>query len=464
MNTTYKNIRKAVCEEIGQHSDLIASLKRFAEHNAVFYPGYGNLGDALIAVGTIDLFEDLGWAPQHVYGNHKHIFSGYSHVVMGGGGGWVKGLREGYIEQTLEFLQDGGQLLILPSSFAGFGAEFVPYANQVTIFCREQQSYDEFLKQGMPEDRIFLCPDLAFYTKEKHFSDLDIKGHYPVLKILRRDEEGICKLSPRDSVDLPLLFNGVQWSKLDECLQPLRAVAGLISQFECVETDRLHMAILSTLMGRIVKLEPSNYFKIKSVFDYTLHRFPTVSFVEHGPDYSHIEQNDYAHVRQLREAIRQLKLDQQAEWAQRAVALRQNDALSSRLEGVQEKLSETSKCLDVLSEEKQNEIRQKEGLTLRIHSLEDELKCKDREFEKVCLEKDGQFERVCQEKDRNFDQICRELAQLNTKKKEELEQVWQELEKIRSSRLHRLGESYYAIFHLPAVGALLRGVRKIILG
>lgn len=471
----YKNIRKAVRKEIGQHPELIASLKHFAEHKAVFYPGYGNLGDALIAVGTIDLFEDLGWAPEHVYGRHKHVLSGHEYVVMGGGGGWVKGLWEGYIEQTLEFLRNGGRLLILPSSFAGLGAEFVPYADQVTIFCREQKSYDEFLKQGMPEDRIFLCPDLAFYTKEKHFSDLEIKGDYPVLKILRRDEEGVCKASPRDSVDLPLLFNDVQWSKLDECLKPLRAVAGLISQFECIETDRLHMAILSTLMGRVVKVEPSNYFKIKSVFDYTLHRFPTVSFSECALDYSYVEQNDYAHVRQLREALKQLKLDQQAEWEQRAVVLRQNDALVSRLENTQERLSEISKQVDALSEGKQCEITEKEKLIHHIHHLEEKLKRKDREFEQaslvkedqfnqVCREKDERFEKICQEKDQNFDQICLELAQLNDKANAEMEQVRQELEKIRSSRLHRLAEKYYTIFRLPGVGLLLRGIRKTIVG
>ncbi|WP_156475257.1 hypothetical protein [Acetobacter malorum] len=45
-----------------------------------------------------------------------------------------------------------------------------------------------------------------------------------------------------------------------------------------------------------------------------------------------------------------------------------------------------------------------------------------------------------------------------------MKQVLQELKKIRSSQLHRLGESYYTIFHLPGVGALLHGVRKIIFG
>lgn len=449
MNMNNENIRKAVREEIRHHPVLTSSLKHFAEHDAVFYPGYGNLGDALIAVGTLDLFDDIGWAPKHVYGRHKHVLSGHNHVVMGGGGGWVKGLWESYTEQTVEFLQNGGQLLILPSSFSGFGECLLPYADQVTIFCREQQSYDALIQQGMPEDRVFLCPDLAFYTKEKHFSDLEVAGHYPVLKIFRRDEEGISRPSPRDSVDLPLLFNDVQWATFDECLPPLRAAASLISQFECVETDRLHMAILSTLLGRIVKIKPSNYFKIKAVFDYTLHRFPTASFEESAHGYSCEEQNDDAYVRKLREEIKHLKREQQAEWERRTIALRQNDALLSRLEAVQEELGEASKKADILLEEKQAETRQKQAETRQKKDL---------------MQQVGVLQNELKRKDDNFDQICLELAQLHEKKNGEFERLKQELETIRSSRLHRLGERYYTIFRLPGVGALLRGVRKIMTG
>lgn len=157
---------------------------------------------------------------------------------------------------------------------------------QVTIFCREQRSYEELLRQGMPESQIFVCPDMAFYTKEEHFSDLEIDGQYPVLQIFRLDEEGGRKTPPRDSVDLPLLFNDIQWSTGEQCVKPLRAVAGLMNQFQCVETDRLHMAVLAALIGRTVKLEPSSYFKIKAIFDYTLHRFPTVTFADRRSDYT----------------------------------------------------------------------------------------------------------------------------------------------------------------------------------
>ncbi|WP_215753917.1 polysaccharide pyruvyl transferase family protein [Acetobacter sp. P5B1] len=415
MDENYKNIRRAVRAEIRENSSLIESLKRFADNDAVFYPGYGNLGDGLIALGTLDLFADLGWDPKRIQGRHKEAFSGYTHIVMGGSGGWVKGMWETYLEQTIAFLQNGGQLLILPTSFSGFGSEFVPYADQVTIFCREQRSYDELLRQGMPESQIFVCPDMAFYTKEEHFSDLEIDGQYPVLQIFRLDEEGGRKTPPRDSVDLPLLFNDIQWSTVEQCVKPLRAVAGLMSQFECVETDRLHMAALAALIGRTVKLEPSSYFKIKAIFDYTLHRFPTVTFEDRTSDYTLAEQGGRAEVQLLRDTVKRINLDRQAEWEQRTTVLRQNDALLSRLEKLQSKLTE-------ISEEKKKSVKKQTDFTNHINHLEREISRKDREFY----------------------------------------QVRQELEKIQSSRLHRVGEKYYSIFGLPVFGVVLRMVRKVI--
>lgn len=426
MNENYKNVRQAVREEIWHNAKLIESLKHFIENDAAFYPGYGNLGDGLIALGTLDLFEDLGWSPKCIEGRSKETFSGYNYIVMGGGGGWVKGLWETYLEQTITFLQNGGQLLILPTSFFGFGSEFVPYADQVTIFCREQQSYEELLRQGMPEDRIFVCSDMAFYTKEKHFSDLEIEGEYPVLQIFRLDEEGGRKTPPRTSVDLPLLFNDVQWTSIEQCVKPLRVVAGLISQFECVETDRLHMAVLAALLGRTVRLEPSSYFKIKAIFEYTLHRFPTVSFEERGSDYTLAEQGSRAEARLLRDTVKRLNLDRQAEWEQRASVLRQNDALLLRLEKLQKKLSETSaeKDLEIKKWEDlvDRERKRRRDLTDHVTHLERDEACKRREFD----------------------------------------EVRQELERIKSSRLHRLNERYYSIFRLPVFGFVLRVVRKII--
>lgn len=176
MNENYKNIRQAVREEIWHNAKLIESLKHFIENDAAFYPGYGNLGDGLIALGTLDLFEDLGWSPKCIEGRSKETFSGYNYIVMGGGGGWVKGLWETYLEQTLTFLQNGGQLLILPTSFFGFGSEFVPYADQVTIFVGSSKATKSFSGKGCRKIGFLSVPTWLFIQMRSIFPIWKLKA------------------------------------------------------------------------------------------------------------------------------------------------------------------------------------------------------------------------------------------------------------------------------------------------
>lgn len=466
MADTYKNVRKAIRAEIRENSALVACVQHFKENNAVFFPGYGNLGDGLIALGTLDFFKDMEWAPSCIYGHHKEAFLGHSHVVLGGGGGWVKGLWFHYSEQAVAFLQGGGQLLILPTSFAGLGAELVPYAEQVTIFCRERQSYEELLRLGMPESRIFLCPDMAFYTKEEHFSGLEEEGQYPVLQILRRDEEGIRKNHPRDSVDLPLLFNDVQWAEEAQCLGPLRAVAGLINQFECVETDRLHMAVLAALIGRTVRLEPSSYFKIKAIFDYTLHRFPKVSFHDRLPEAGSAGHGEASEVRQLQETIKKLNLERQEEWERLTAVLQQNDSLLADKGNLQDQVQN-------LSEQEASERRQKEEFAEHVRSLEHEMA--DLKNEALHLQRGEvglkndilnlKHEAVRLEDEKlRLKQAMVQMENEQFRLKHEMADLRlavADLEKIRSSRLHRLGEWYYGIFRVPVFGFFLRILRRV---
>ena len=55
---------------------------------------------------------------------------------------------------------------------------------------------------------------------------------------------------------------------------------GALQKYEQVNTDRLHIAIAATLLGKKVKLFPNSYYKNRAVFEYSLKRFSNVSFVE----------------------------------------------------------------------------------------------------------------------------------------------------------------------------------------
>ncbi|WP_336760774.1 polysaccharide pyruvyl transferase family protein [Asaia sp. VD9] len=332
MDTDYQSVRATIRDEIWNDPALTGAIREFASNNAAYYPGYGNLGDALIQLGTLDLFNDLEWSPRIIEGRNPNVFIGHNHVVMGGGGGWTRGLWETYLDQVLAFLETGGQLLILPSTFSGFGSEFVPYAEQVTLFCREERSYEDLIRNGFPSNRIFVCHDLAFYVHPRHFSQFEIAGVYPDLKMLRRDEETTQSTVPRHSFDFPLLFNDIQWQTAAQCLAPLQAAATLISQFDRIETDRLHMSVLSALIGRNVKMSANSYFKNRAVFDYTLARFPNVMFSEPSTLRSREDMGRDAELRLLRDMFKKTRVQLEHEKESHQRTLKQNDKLLQRSE------------------------------------------------------------------------------------------------------------------------------------
>jgi hypothetical protein len=57
------------------------------------------------------------------------------------------------------------------------------------------------------------------------------------------------------------------------------SLASYISQFDAVQTNRLHIAILAAKLGKEVRLFPNSYYKIKAVFDHSFHEsFDRVHF------------------------------------------------------------------------------------------------------------------------------------------------------------------------------------------
>jgi exopolysaccharide biosynthesis predicted pyruvyltransferase EpsI len=51
-------------------------------------------------------------------------------------------------------------------------------------------------------------------------------------------------------------------------------------KYKKIDTDRLHVAIGATLLEKKVTLFPNSYYKNKAVYDYSLRKFPNISFIE----------------------------------------------------------------------------------------------------------------------------------------------------------------------------------------
>lgn len=265
--------------EILYDPQLIAALRAAKEVGASYFPSAGNLGDGLIALGTLDLFSHIGWTPSAITGWDTNILSGVDYVVVGGSGGWVEGLWGDYARVLEPFLERGGCAVILPSTINGFSEFFRRYGSQIILFTREHISYERMRNVKELEGRVHLCHDLAFAANLDSIrrDEANDKG-VGVLSLFRKDQESLGYPIPFENVDLALLWNGIQWVDREMCLGPLIAAAEIISQFNEIHTDRLHMTVLSAILGRQVKMHANAYFKNRGVYEYSLSEFKNVSF------------------------------------------------------------------------------------------------------------------------------------------------------------------------------------------
>jgi exopolysaccharide biosynthesis predicted pyruvyltransferase EpsI len=65
----------------------------------------------------------------------------------------------------------------------------------------------------------------------------------------------------------------------DAIYDVVKSLVGLVSNYDLVYTDRLHLGILCAVMNIRVNLFANNYYKIKGVFEYSLERVPCVNFL-----------------------------------------------------------------------------------------------------------------------------------------------------------------------------------------
>ena len=189
-------------------------------------------------------------------------------LFIDGGGNFVD-----YYSDVRDFLIKKpalySEIVILPHTI--FGEKQIEVLNnlssKLTVFCREKVSA-EFLEDKLTYGKVYLWHDCAFYNE---FSQIPVPAGDGALNAFRSDDESILNTLPESNNDLS--YNGYATKPLDELI-------GVLQKYAQVNTDRLHIAIGSTLLGKQVKLFPNLYYKNKAVFDYSLKKFPNISFVE----------------------------------------------------------------------------------------------------------------------------------------------------------------------------------------
>ena len=242
-----------------RHDSAFDALKKTTEQfcngrEVIFVPNTGNWGDALINLGAVQFLDHIGVkfkiAQRRQIEAAASSFSSYvfkdSVLITPGAGNWCKNWPN-----AQKFVQAVSSafyhVLVFPTTFE-LGTINNTKEN-ISYFRRDDlESLQTITNSQFCHDMSFFIEGRIYASAERiaigNFFRLDNERH-PV----RRHPANNIDLSSvgNESTDVEIFFN-------------------IISAYETIRTDRLHVAIAGAMMGRKVELYPGNYWKSAAVF------------------------------------------------------------------------------------------------------------------------------------------------------------------------------------------------------
>lgn len=246
MKDKFKQLEAAIIKECG--------------NKPIYYlPNPGNWGDGLIRYGTLKFLNEININFKELTRNKKDwvipLLRGGT-VLYGGGGAWCKLWDH---SNDVIRLKKRFKVIVLPSTY-----ELTYSIQDVSFFRRDE--YES--KENMPNTNF--CHDMAFYIGNEFVK----KGHgQGEGYFFRYDEESAQKIKiPNNNNDL---------SMKGDHLSDVSLFFEEINKFSTVHTDRLHISIAASLLGKEVHLYQGAYFKNQAVYKSSLKdNFKNVTFHE----------------------------------------------------------------------------------------------------------------------------------------------------------------------------------------
>jgi exopolysaccharide biosynthesis predicted pyruvyltransferase EpsI len=264
--------------EYNEIDDIRVFLNRYRNMDIVYIPNPGNAGDSLIAMGTIHVLDELciKWR----MGVFTNKYRGKI-LLYGGGGNLAQKHR--CCELFLMNNKEHNSIVILPQTIHGIDSLLEQLGSNITIFCREMVTYEYVISIFNHKHNVYLSKDMAFYT-DHGFNGLCI-GVGICHAYRAGGSGGTGKTSsgitiPYDNVDISwLLTVSRNTSSIKKIESVTNNMLRCLSKYRVVYTDRLHVAIASYLLGKLVYLHPNGCFENKAVYDYSLYLDDNVRFI-----------------------------------------------------------------------------------------------------------------------------------------------------------------------------------------
>lgn len=230
-----------------------------------FLAGHGNAGDAVIGLA----FEKL------VQSRESEILPTHAPtvpLVVSGGGNLVP--MYDHLARSLSRLPPETPVSILPSTIQGRW-DLLSRFTRIHLHCRERETFQMAELHGIPAT---LGHDLAFYLDYRPFLEGSEISSLGTLHAFRTDAESARSAPlPPGNLDLSLRWPQAVWTP-GNCAATAIAFISTIARYTRVATDRLHVAIVATMLGKDVEFHANSYFKNRAVFEHSLSQFPNCRF------------------------------------------------------------------------------------------------------------------------------------------------------------------------------------------
>ena len=236
--------------------DIFTFLKNYQDDNIIYIPNPGNAGDALIMLGTIQIFDKLNI--HYTIGDINIIYKNKTLFYPGGGN------LVGFYKDCYNFINNNyksNNIVILPHTITNVGNFLNNVSENIIIMCREKTSYDYVKNFIKNKNNLYLSKDLAFYIDKDEIEKYKLIEGNGICNAFRTDYEKTSIIIPDDNIDLSLYFEkGLHTQDVSICKEVCFNIFNYLSEFSVINTNRLHIAIAGSLLDKKVNLYQNNYY------------------------------------------------------------------------------------------------------------------------------------------------------------------------------------------------------------
>ena len=288
---------------VSLESDLERFLAAFRGESVLFAPNPGNAGDSVIACAEYQIFDRLGIDYRVVSQDVDPSETSGEIVFYGGGGNLVAPYQNArnFIERHHKRAK---QLIILPHTIVAYPELLAALGSNVVLICREQLSHNYVLR-FVSAAKVYLMDDAAFSLDverllarggraENAWLNRPLRAAKRSIRVLlhafrnvhqrntlnsfRGDVEGTGRSGAEANFDVSQMLAADTMSAVDSVLTA-RSMVNFINRFDIVRTDRLHVCIVSLLLGKEVHFFDNSYGKNRAVYEHSmLGRYPSLKW------------------------------------------------------------------------------------------------------------------------------------------------------------------------------------------